>query len=369
MPEGQEKTEKPTPRRLSEARKRGQVAKSTDFNSAIVLGAVAAILSLYGAYFFQSLSRLSYEFLSHTLRNAQQLDQVGFIILFKNTIYHIIILAMPFLVGAMLWGMVANFFQVRFLFTLDPLKPSLSKLNLVNGFKRLFSMKSIVELAKGITKMVIVGACGFGIIFSKMNVLTGLGQTSFAQAWMVVMSIALQIAITIAIVLIVLGIADWWWQHYNLMKQLRMTKQEVKDEFKNIEGNQQIKRKIKSMGQALVRKKMLKQVSLADVIITNPTHISVAIQYDPDEAPAPRVVAKGADHLAFQIRELAKEHNIPLVENKPLARSIYAMVEVDHMIPPELFVAVAEILAFVFKRNKGRYRTKRKWMYERGGVR
>jgi flagellar biosynthetic protein FlhB len=369
MAEGQEKTEKPTPRRLSEARKRGQVAKSNDFNSAIVLGAVALILSLYGAYFFQSLSRLSYEFLSHELRNSYTLDLVSFQILVKNTIYHIVILAMPFLAGAMLWGIVANFFQVRFLFTLQPLKPSLSKLNIVSGFKRLLSIKSIVELAKGIAKMAIVASCGFSIVYSKLNVLTGLGQTNFAQAWMVVMGVILQIAITIAIVLIVLGIADWWWQHYNLMKQLKMTKQEVKDEFKNMEGNQQIKRKIKGMGQALVRKKMLKSVSLADVIITNPTHFAVAIQYDPDEAPAPRVVGKGADHLAFQIRELAKEHNIPIVENKPLARSIYAMVEVDHMIPPELFVAVAEILAFVFKRNKGRYRAKRKWMYERGGVR
>jgi flagellar biosynthesis protein FlhB len=364
MSGGSEKTEKPTPRRLSDARKRGQVAKSNDFNAALVLGGITLILMLYGTYFFQYISRLARELLWHQLRHADALSVETFQKLFEDLIFHTIIIIAPFIVGAMVVGVMANIFQIKILFTMEPLKPTLSKINPLSGFKRMFSQKSVVELLKGILKMAIVGVCGFAVVKSQSDHLLAMSQMGFAQAWMLVVQVIINISATIAIVLFVLGIADWWYQKHQLMKQLRMTRQEVKDEMKNTEGSPEVKRRIKQVGQAMVRQKMLKAVATADVIVNNPTHISVAIQYDPDVAPAPRVVAKGADHMAFQIRELAKEYGIPMVENVPLARSIYSTVEVDHMIPPELFIAVAEVLAYVFKRNKGRRKPQVRKIYE-----
>ncbi len=352
-----DKTEKPTPRRLSKAREQGQVAKSADLNSALVLGSVSLILTMYGAYFFQYLGRLTREFLLHKLQMASHLSQVGFEALFRDTFYHSMIVLLPFICGVMVVGIFANLIQVKPLFTTAPLKPSFQKLNFVNGFKRLFSQKSAVELIKGILKMVIIGACGFAVIYGQRDHLMALTHMGFAQGWLLIFNTTLNICTTIAIMTFVLGIADYFFQKYQLMKKLMMSRQEVKDEMKNAEGSPEIKSRIRGAGRAIL-KKIMKAVPVADVVITNPTHYAIAIQYDPDVAPAPRVVAKGVDHMAFRIRELAKEHKVPIVENKPLARSLYAMVELDHMIPPELFIAVAEVLAYVYKRNKGRKRPK-----------
>ncbi len=353
-----EKTEKPTPRRLSQAREHGQVAKSTDLNSALVMGAIAMVMMIYGSYFFQSMLRVGVELLRHQLRINKPMTIIGFQTLFNDMLWHTLILMGPFLGATAVMAVVANIAQIKFLWTLHPLKPSWEKVNLMKGFKRLFSQKSLVELLKGLVKMAIIGGCAYGIIHSQERHLFAMSQMNFFQAWQLIGQIAFQLCVTTAIALLFLGIADWWYQHHQLMKQLRMTRQEVKDEIKNNEGNPQIKQKIRSTGQAMVRRRMLKAVPNADVVVTNPTHFAVAIQYDPDEAPAPLLIAKGADELAFRIRELAKESGVPIVENKPLARSMYAMVEVGQMIPPELFIAVAEVLAFVFRKNRGRRRQK-----------
>lgn len=351
---GDNKTEKPTPKRQSKARQQGQVAKSADFNTSLVLGGIALVLTIYGGYFLQYLGRVMRELLHHQLRMTEPLTPLTFELLFRELVYHIVMLALPFLAGAMVIGVAANLLQVRFLFTTQPLHPSLNKLNPLTGFKKMFSQRSLVELGKGILKMAIVGGCGFAIVHGEQEHLLAMGQMSFSQSWQLVMDIVLRICSSIAVVLFLLGLADWWYQKHQLTKQLMMTRQEVRDEMKNSQGDPKIKSKVRSMGQSILRQVMMKAVPTADVIVTNPTHFAVALQYDPDEAPAPRVVAKGADHLAFQIRELAKQNGVPIVENKPLARSLYAAVEVNHMVPPELFVAVAEVLAYVFKRNKGR---------------
>lgn len=351
-----EKTEQPTSRRLSEARKKGQVAKSSDLNTALVLGGIALLLTVYGAYFVQYLSRLMREMLWHQLQLGKSFTVLTLQDLFREMVFHSVIVVTPFLFGALLIGVAANLMQVQFLFTMDPLKPNLEKINPLSGIKRLCSQRAIMELVKGIIKMGIVGWCGFSVIQSNYSKLMSMSSMSFGQAWLLIFQIVLNICSTSAMVLLVLGVADWIYQKRQLTKQLKMTRQEVKDEMKNTEGNPEVKGKIRSAGQALVQKRMLKAVETADVIITNPTHFAVAIQYDPDIAPAPRVVAKGVDHFAMRIREAATQHGVPIQENKPLARSLYAMVEVDHMIPPELFVAVAETLAYVFKRNRGRRR-------------
>ncbi len=365
-----EKTEKPTPKRLSDARKKGQVAKSVDLNAALVLGGIAMIIMIYGNSFFEYLMRLTRDMLrNHLAQAAENMTPQSFQLLFQDVTYHYIIVVAPFLVGVMFIGVLANIAQVRILFTMEPLKPNLAKINPLEGFKRMFSQKSLVELIKGILKMVIVAVCAWSIIQSQHDHLMAMTRMSFSQSWLLIFQTALNICVTTAIVLLVLGIADWWYQHYQLMKQLRMSRQDIKDEMKNTEGNPEVKRKVRQTGQALIRQQITKNVPTADVIVTNPTHFAVAIQYDPDVAPAPRVVAKGADHLAFKIRELAKEHGVPIVENKPLARQMYAQIEVGHMIPPDLFIAVAEVLAYVFKKNKGRKNRHARRMINNGGTR
>jgi len=183
--------------------------------------------------------------------------------------------------------------------------------------------------------------------------------TSLMAGWGVVTNVIGMISLWAVSAFFVLGLADYIYQRYELEKQLRMSRQEVKDERKNQEGDPMIKNKVRQMGVQISRNKQLAQVPTADVVITNPTHFAIALKYDPDRAPAPIVIAKGADHFALKIKELAKEAGIPTVENKPLARSLYKMADVDNMIPPELFVAVAEVLAFVFSKNKGRHMRKR----------
>lgn len=364
-----EKTEKPTPRRIQEARKKGQVAKSVDLNSAVILGAIALMLFVYGPVLLQYLARLLRDYLTQYLKAGDPIDAGLFQGMFAATIGHVITILAPFIVGVMIFGLIANLAQVKPMFSPEAIKPKLDKLNPINGFKRLFSQRSLVELGKGILKMTIVGCVGLAIVYLNREHLFSLSQLGFTQAWMLLFKMILYIAMANFVILALLGAADFWYQRYQLMKQLRMTKQEVKDELKNTEGNPEIKRKIKQSAHQMLNATMLKNVPKADVVVNNPTHISVAIQYDPDESPAPRVVAKGADYMAFKIREIAQENGIPMVENKPLARTLYKMVEVEHMVPPDLFVAVAEVLAYVFKLNKGRKRREQhnRWM-NRGGV-
>jgi len=354
MASGQEKTEKPTAKRLSEARKKGQVAKSMDLTTALSLGGIALTLFLYGAYFTQSLMRLLRGIWLHWLRHADMLTTGGIQTLMIDVCLKTIVIMLPFLLVPLVVGVAINLYQTQFLFSMQALRFSLDRLNPLNGFKRFFSQRSMVELAKGILKMAIVGAACYLLINGKLGQLMALSQMNFAQGWEVIFQILLEMSCLIALILFVMGLADYIYQRYQYTKGLRMTKQEVKDEHKNMEGDPKLKGRMRSVGKAMMRKRMLKAVPQADVVVTNPTHFSVAIQYDPDISPAPRVVAKGADELAFRIREMAKENKVPIVENKPLARSLYATVEVDHMIPPELFVAVAEVLAYVFRKNKGR---------------
>jgi len=360
MSGGGEKTEKPTPRRLADARKKGQVAKSADFNAALILGGIVIILMTYGTYFFNSLSRIMRAILRDQLSNPTIFGEAQFLDLFNGAMFQVMMVAMPILIGSLVIGIFGNVLQIQFMFSLDPLKPNLGKLNPISGFKRIFSQRSVVEMIKGILKMTVVASVSFGVIRHHLTHLMSMTQMGFAQSCLLIFQVMLNTCAAIAIVMIVIGLADWWYQKYNLTKQLKMTRQEVKDEMKNTEGNPEMKHKIRHQGRAMLRKQTLQAVPIADVLITNPTHFAIAIQYDPDIAPAPRVIAKGTDHLALKMREIARENGVPIVENRPLARTLHAMVEVEHMIPPDLFIAVAEVLAYVFKKNMGRRKRKAK---------
>ena len=347
---GDNKTEKPTPRKLSNARKEGMVAKSSDMTSAIVSIAMLCLLAWYGNTASQYLMRLMRNYFSH----PDNLTTSTLPVTFQNVITHMCIVILPFLLTPMIAGIAMNLFQVKPMITFDAIKPKFKKINPLQGIKRLVSQRSLIELAKGLIKLVFVGTVAYWNVSGRISQLMNASQMSFLQAWELVYQIVLSCIFAICIAMLCIGAADWFYQKWQFMKQMRMTKQEVKDEMRNMEGNPEVKQKIKANGRQIATRRIIEQVKFADVILINPTHYSVALQYDPDIAPAPRVVAKGTDHLALRIREEAKTYGIPLYENPPLARQLYAMVEMDHLIPPELFIAVAEVLAFVFQKSKGR---------------
>lgn len=352
-----EKTEKPTAKRMQDAREKGQVAKSQDFNGAIVLIAATGAMAYVGPYTLTTLyGQMQYTFgqlLSSPLAR-QPLTSQKFNSLMADTIQSMVWLMLPFLLTVMVLGVLSNLVQVRPLFTMQAIFPKLDKINPINGFKRLWSMRSIVEVVKAIVKMTIIGATGTIIIQNHREELMGLGGLDVPVAWMAILKVIGEIAQWSCVLFFISGLIDWRYQAWELEKQLRMSRQDIKDERKNSDGDPMMKGRVRQMGVKMAKTRQLASVPTADVVITNPTHYAIALKYDPDIAPAPVVVAKGKDIFAQKIKEIAKEHKVPMVENKPLARSLYPVVEVDAMIPPDLFIAVAEVLAYVFAKNKGR---------------
>lgn len=351
-----DKTEKPTPRRIQQARENGQVAKSQDFNSAMVLGAATSIMLFMGGYLYTNFHTMMVGALSRLAEYGRvPMTVASLAAIIQSLVTSIFWILIPMLIAIVTIGIFSNLVQVRPLFALKAIQPKFDKINPLNGFKRLFSTRSLVEVGKAILKMTVIGGCGYAIIQANLPMLMGtISTTSVNTAWSSVLGVMGQIAWWSIACFFVLGVIDWRYQAWELEKQLRMSKQDIKDERKNQEGDPMIKSRIRQMGSQMVKKRQLAAVATADVIITNPTHFAVALKYDPDKAPAPMVVAKGLDHFALKIREVAKENGVPIVENKPLARSLHKLVEVDSMIAPELFVAVAEVLAVVFAKNKGR---------------
>ncbi len=346
------KTEQPTPKKIEDARKQGQVAKSNDLNSAIVLTSATVLFAVVGPYTYETLYGIARHTFSNMLTRAVSYD--GFVQMTTRMAEDTAWLVLPFFLGILVMAVLGNLAQIKPMFSPEAIKPKLDKLNPIQGAKRLFSTRSMVETGKSVLKMIVVGLCAVFIIMANQDKLMSLSHLAPAvsvQAMLVVMG---NIAAVACFIFLIMGMADFFYQKYEMEKQLRMTKQEVKDERKNMEGNPEIKRRIREVGMQMLRKRQLISVESADVIITNPTHFSVAIKYDPDVSPAPMVVAKGQDYFALKIREVAAEHKVPIIENKAVARALYAVCEVDHMIPPELFVAVAEVLAIVFAKRKGR---------------
>ncbi len=346
------KTERPTPKKLEDARKQGQVAKSNDLNSAVVLTTATVLLAIVGPYTYETLYAIARRTFSDMLLQATSYD--GFIQMTTSMVESVVWLILPFFLGILVMAILGNLVQIKPMVSPEAIKPKFDKLNPVQGFKRLFSLRSMVETGKSILKMLVVGLCAVFILMANEDRLKGLSHLDPAISVQVMLGVMGAIAAVACFIFLIMGLADFFYQKYEMEKQLRMTKQEVKDERKNMEGNPEIKRRIREIGIQMSRKRQLSAIPTADVIVTNPTHFSVAIKYDPDVSPAPMVVAKGQDHFAFKIREVATEHGVPVIENKAVARTLYSVCEVDHMIPPELFVAVAEVLALVFSKRKGR---------------
>ena len=350
--EGGEKTEPATQKKLDDARKEGKVAKSRDLTQAFELVVLFLLLKVFIGYVGERMINL---FSATIGRMAEfvQVNQVGLSLaaistLFTNMILEFFLICWPFFVFGLVITFLITVYQVGWKVTAKPMEPKLSKFNPINGFKRIISKDSIFELLKSIVKVVVIIYIAYTSISEEADSLFILYEIDLKQAVALVGGIIIDVGLKISFVYVVVGLIDFFYQRHKFNEEMKMTKQEVKDEYKNTEGNPEIKGRIRQKMREASQRRMMQDVPKADVVITNPTHFAVAIKYDAEVSKAPVVVAKGEDYLAQKIKEVAKENNVEIVENKPLARMLYHNVDIGAEIPPELYQAVAEVLAMVY---------------------
>lgn len=349
----QDRTEKATPKRRQEARRKGQVAQSREIPSAAILLASLAVFLFGGADMFDRMARFMGAVFQNL--NAYRFDDIASTHLFLTQTFGVIGgILMPLLIVVFAIGIMANVVQFGFLITGEAMTPKFSKLNPLSGLKRLVSLKSWVELAKSLLKILFVGTIAYLLVRGELKTLPGMMDWAVADTMRFLGRVSLKICFFVCLGLTLLGVVDYFYQRWEHEKSLKMTKQEVKDEHKQTEGDPKIKAKIRRLQLEMAQRRMMQAVPEADVVITNPTHLAVALKFDPEVMVAPCVVAKGAGHIAHQIKEIAAANDVPLVENKPLAQTLFKAVELGAAIPAELYKAVAEILAYVY-RMKGMY--------------
>lgn len=354
---GGEKTEEPTAKKLSDARKDGQVSKSKDLSASVILLVSFLVLKfMVGSMgesfvncFRENYTRMGDFFQAQNSEfNPQYTVQ-----LMRAAGMDMLLLLLPFFAVGVVVTFVIELVQVKWRPTSKPLQPKLSKFNPVNGVKRLFSVKTLVELLKQTVILVIIFTVVYNKLKDRFADIYTLYDISLNQALSMLADIIFDVGIVICVIYLIVGIADYVFEKRKFKKDMMMTKQEVKDEWKNSEGSPEVKQKQRQRMSEVSRRRMMQAVPEADVVITNPTHFAVALKYEQNKGKAPVVVAKGEDFLAARIKETAKEHNVEIVENKPLARMLYYNVELNEEIPPELYQAVAEVLAFVYNlKNK-----------------
>ena len=345
-----EKTEKATPKKKQDTRKKGQVAKSQDINTALVLIAVFAVLNFAGGSILKGIVSLMNFSLNDLM--LMELTEHNIKSIFIEILKQTAIILSPILAAAMVAGVIANYIQVGVLFTTEPIKFKLEKINPLSGLKRMFSIRSIVELLKSILKITVIGIVTFAILWNKLEQILLLSQKSIGAALITIAKLTVQMGLVGSGALLFLALFDYLYQKYDYEKNIRMSKQDIKDEYKNVEGDPLIKSKIKQRQREMAMRRMMQDVPTADVVITNPTHYAICLKYDEDKYDAPYVVAKGVDFLAQKIKLIAKEHEVITVENRPLARALYTQVDVGDIVPEEFFKTVAEILAYVYRTKK-----------------
>jgi flagellar biosynthetic protein FlhB len=350
---GSDKTEKATPKKKSDARKKGQVFQSREMSSALILIIMIVTLKVFGPTIYGQLTQYMKKVFTEYLTNTDTIDINIVATLFIGGLTVLAKTVLPLLAIAAIAGLIVGYAQVGVLFTLETLKIQGNRINPLSGFKRIFSLRSVVELVKSLFKIVIVSWVAYSYLKTKSNDVIALMDANLFDVLSFIGDSAFTVAIRISIAMIILGFLDYLYQRYDYEKNLRMTKQEIKDEYKQTEGNPEIKSKIKQKQRQMSMKRMMQEIPKADVVITNPTHFAVALKYDVEKASAPFVVAKGQDYIALRIKQIAAENNVQMVENRPLARTLYSTVDIGETIPPELFQAVAEILAFVYKIKNG----------------
>lgn len=345
-----EKTEEPTSKRQSEARKKGQVAKSAEVNAVCLFITAFTVLQVYGASMYNELLSIMHYMFTEFFRQPFTIEAIHGLFLLLCMVF--LKTLMPVMVAIFVVMIVVNIAQVGWSFNTESLMPNFEKLNPISGIQKLLSPKVLVELLKAIIKVIIVVYYLYKFIAQEIDALPSMVLSDLKLDVGYSIDLLVRLVYDICKVMLVFALFDYGYQWWNHKQSLKMSKQEIKEEMKQTEGNPQIKSKIKQKQREMAMQRMMSEVPKANVIVTNPTHFAVALKYEND-MPAPLVVAKGKDLVALKIKEIAKNNNVAIVENKPLARVIFQTVEIGDIIPPELYQAVAEVLAYVYK-LKGR---------------
>ncbi|MDX9813135.1 MAG: flagellar biosynthesis protein FlhB [Sulfurimonadaceae bacterium] len=349
MADDAEKTEQPTSKKIQDARKDGNVPKSQDTSGVFTLLVAILTFMLIFSYMYERLTDVSRGYFRFI---GEDIDKLMAINLALVSIKEFLLIALPLAVAVAIAGIVGSVAQFGFLFTTKPITPDFSKLNPIKGIKNVISLKKLVDGLKVTLKSLTTLGVGFFLFFIFIKELPTVAMFGMGDQFDWLSKKLMIIAFTMLFIIFVFAMIDLFLVRKRYIDGLKMSKQEVKDEFKNMEGDPRIKNKIRQIQMKAAMKRMMAEVPKADVVITNPTHYAVAIKYDEQKSSAPLVVAKGMDNVALQIKEVAREHGVPVVQNPPLARQIYAKVELDQQIPNELFAAVAEVLAYVYKLNR-----------------
>jgi len=347
MPDLGEKTEAPTPRRLAEAREKGQVARSADLSAAVGLLVGLLLLNWQSPALLRGFGELiqeAFAFEHAPTAPAQVLDET-----WRMMLRHGTALLLPFVLVLTVAAIAVNFVQVGFLFTAFPLVPSLDKISPLKGLARLFSKRTLLRLALSLTKVAVITVVAYLTIRARLAELLSLSALPFPQAVGHAGRLVFALGLRLSVVLVVLALLDYGLQRYQLWQDLRMTREELREELKRMEGDPLMRQRRLHVARQLAAHRMSQAVPKADVVVTNPTHLAVALKYDHERMPSPKVVAKGAGYVAQRIRDIANEHGVPIVERKPLAQALYKACEVGDYVPPQLYKAVAEVLAFVFE--------------------
>lgn len=355
MEDKENKTEDATPKKLQDAKKKGQIAKSGDLNGASGFFIFTILITSLGNYLLQN----SYTYMKLSIARTPSTDITERFLrnIFLDDLVSAIRMLLPFFAVAMVVGIIANLIQVGFIFTVEPLKPNIKKLNPIEGFKNMFSKKTFLTLIKNLMKLVLIFYLAYKTLSTEFVRILNTGNIGTEKLFPFFLEFIKDISIDIAIVMFLLGIMDYVLERQEWKKNLRMSKQDIKDEHKQMEGDPEIKGKRKQKQREISMGRMIQDMEDSTVVITNPTHLSVVLKYDSEKDKAPLVTAKGADHLAKKIREKAKEYKIPIIENKPLARTMYKDVDIGDTVPTELYQAIAEVLALVYdieRKNKGK---------------
>lgn len=345
-----DKTEPPTQRRMEEARKEGQVARSLELNSAVVLLMSAVLLRSQGSNLIGRVKAVMVATIASS--SSAEVSSAWLHSFFIGLLTQIVPPLAILLLGIMVSSVAVTLAQTKFLFSTKKMKFDFKRLNPIDGLKRIFSKQGLVEFFKALLKLGLIGYVVYSYLQSNFPTIVETGQMSLDAGVARWGDLALNLMMRVGSVYIILAAADYGYQRWRFTSQLRMTKEEIKEELKRSEGDPFLRGRIRSQQRKIARTRMMSNVHKAKVVVTNPTHFAIALDYEPESMRAPRVLAKGAFHMAERIVEIAHENNIPIVQNIPLARTLYKTVEVDQEIPAELYLAVAEVLAYVFKLRK-----------------
>jgi flagellar biosynthetic protein FlhB len=347
----QEKTEQATPRKRSEARKKGQVGKSREIPSVAVLLTGLSTLYLFGAYMCSHIKSLMQD--TFSMIAAPNHDLESFLAFGNIAMERFVVMVLPVMIAVFVMAILSNVLQVGWLVSWESVTPRVSRVSPIKGIQRLFSKQTLVELFKSLAKLTLVGVIAYLTVKGEADRLLSLADMEVQAILLCVSKVAFKVFIRVSMAMILLSVLDYWFQKWQYEQQLKMTRQEVKEEYKRTEGDPLVKSRIKRIQYEIAKRRMMQEVPKADVVVTNPVHLAIALRYVSAEMGAPTVLAKGAGEVAERIKTLAGEHDIPVVENKELAKNLYKMVGIGNEIPSILYRAAAEVLAYVYQ-LKGR---------------